>query len=447
MTDLQSVLLTDLYQLTMLQGYWQEGMDDTAVFELFVRKSPPNRNFLIAAGLEQALDYLENLRFREEECNFLKQSGFFSSQFIDWLANLTFTGDVDAMPEGTVFFPNEPILRVTAPLPQAQLVETRLINLLQFQTLIASKAARCVLAAPDKLLVDFGLRRAHGSEAGLLAARAAYMAGFTGTSNVLAGTAFGIPIFGTMAHSYIMAHDDELAAFRAFAHSQPTNVVLLIDTYDTLKAVDKVISLQAELKRDNITVKAVRIDSGDLAGLATQVREKLDRAGLQHIGIFASGDLDEYALMRFTRDNIPIDGFGVGTKLTTSSDAPYLNCAYKLQEYAGIPRRKISKGKQTWPGRKQVFRRYDDAGKIEKDTITLIDDSQQGEPLLMPVMKKGKRLQSRAPLTTIRKKVADNLATLPSELQGLEPISQSPVEISSRLIRLARETDKKIGLN
>ncbi len=447
MTDLQSVLLTDLYQLTMLQGYWQEGMDDTAVFELFVRKSPPNRNFLIAAGLEQALDYLENLRFREEECNFLKQSGFFSSQFIDWLANLTFTGDVDAMPEGTVFFPNEPILRVTAPLPQAQLVETRLINLLQFQTLIASKAARCVLAAPDKLLVDFGLRRAHGSEAGLLAARAAYMAGFTGTSNVLAGTAFGIPIFGTMAHSYIMAHDDELAAFRAFAHSQPTNVVLLIDTYDTLKAVDKVISLQAELKRDNITVKAVRIDSGDLAGLAIQVREKLDRAGLQHIGIFASGDLDEYALMRFTRDNIPIDGFGVGTKLTTSSDAPYLNCAYKLQEYAGIPRRKISKGKQTWPGRKQVFRRYDDAGKIEKDTITLIDDPQQGEPLLMPVMKKGKRLQSRAPLTTIRKKVADNLATLPSELQGLEPISQSPVEISSRLIRLARETDKKIGLN
>ncbi len=447
MTDLQSVLLTDLYQLTMLQGYWQEGMDDTAVFELFVRKSPPNRNFLIAAGLEQALDYLENLRFREEERNFLKQSGFFSSQFIDWLANLTFTGDVDAMPEGTVFFPNEPILRVTAPLPQAQLVETRLINLLQFQTLIASKAARCVLAAPDKLLVDFGLRRAHGSEAGLLAARAAYMAGFTGTSNVLAGTAFGIPIFGTMAHSYIMAHDDELAAFRAFAHSQPTNVVLLIDTYDTLKAVDKVISLQAELKRDNITVKAVRIDSGDLAGLATQVREKLDRAGLQHIGIFASGDLDEYALMRFTQDNIPIDGFGVGTKLTTSSDAPYLNCAYKLQEYAGIPRRKISKGKQTWPGRKQVFRRYDDAGKIEKDTITLIDDPQQGEPLLMPVMKKGKRLQSRAPLTTIRKKVADNLATLPSELRGFEPISQSPVEISSRLIRLARETDKKIGLN
>ncbi len=447
MTDLQSVLLTDLYQLMMLQGYWQEGMDDTAVFELFVRKFPPNRNFLIAAGLEQALDYLENLRFKEEECNFLKQSGFFSSQFIDWLANLTFTGAVDAMPEGTVFFPNEPILRVTAPLPQAQLVETRLINLLQLQTLIASKAARCVLAAPDKLLVDFGLRRAHGSEAGLLAARAAYMAGFTGTSNVLAGTAFGIPIFGTMAHSYIMAHDDELAAFRAFAHSQPTNVVLLIDTYDPLKAVDKVISLQAELQRDNITVKAVRIDSGDLAGLATQVREKLDRAGLQHIGIFASGDLDEYALMRFTRDNIPIDGFGVGTKLTTSSDAPYLNCAYKLQEYAGIPRRKISKGKQTWPGRKQVFRRYDDAGKIEKDTITLIDDQPQGEPLLMPVMKNGKRLQSRAPLTTIRKKVVDNLATLPSALQGFEPLSQSPVEISSRLIRLARETDKKIGLN
>ncbi len=228
---MSSVLLTDLYQLTMLQAYWYEGMEETAAFELFVRKFPPNRNFLIAAGLEQALEYLEQLAFTDEECEFLAQSGLFDPKFIDQLKRFRFTGDVDAMPEGTVFFPNEPILRVVAPLPQAQLVETRLINLLQFQTLIASKAARCVLAAPGKLLVDFGLRRAHGFEAGLLAARAAYLAGFAGTSNVLAGMRFGIPIFGTMAHSYIMAHADELAAFRQFARSQPRNVVLLIDTH------------------------------------------------------------------------------------------------------------------------------------------------------------------------------------------------------------------------
>ncbi|HHJ38338.1 MAG: nicotinate phosphoribosyltransferase [Methylothermaceae bacteria B42] len=446
MTDLQSVLLTDLYQLTMLQGYWREGMNDNAVFELFVRKFPPNRNFLIAAGLEQALDYLENLRFTEEECNFLQGTGFFDSEFIDWLAQLTFTGDVDAMPEGTVFFPDEPILRVTAPLPQAQLVETRLINLLQFQTLIASKAARCVLAAPGKLLVDFGLRRAHGSEAGLLAARAAYLAGFTGTSNVLAGMEFSIPIFGTMAHSYIMAHDDELEAFRAFAHAQPNNVVLLIDTYDTLKAVDKVIALAEELKRENITIKAVRIDSGDLAALAKQVRQKLDHAGLDQIGIFASGDLDEYALKRFTHDNIPIGGFGIGTKLTTSNDVPYLNCAYKLQEYASIARRKVSKGKQTWPGRKQVYRRYDASGKIEKDIITLMNDPQEGEALLQPVMKNGKRLQTPESLGAIRERTAYNLEALPSGLQTLDQTTQYPVEISPCLIRLTQEIDKKIGL-
>lgn len=442
-----STLLTDLYQLTMLQGYWHERMSETAVFELFVRKLPPRRNFLVAAGLEQAIDYLENLAFTHQEIAYLRHSGFFQDKFLDHLATLRFTGDVDAMPEGTVFFPDEPVLRIVAPLPQAQLVETRLINLLQFQTLIASKAARCVLAAPGKSLVDFGLRRAHGYEAGLLAARAAYLAGFSGTSNVLAGMEFSIPIFGTMAHSYIMAHDDELAAFRGFAHSQPHNVVLLIDTYDTLKAVDKVIALAAELAQQDIHIKAVRIDSGDLAALAIGVRRKLDGAGLQQIGIFASGDLDEYALQRFYDQKIPIDGFGVGTKLTTSNDAPYLNCAYKLQEYAGIPRRKVSSGKQTWPGRKQVYRRRDSNGILTGDTLTTMDDRQEGEALLQPVMRDGKRIRSPESLETIRKRIAMELDSLPAGLKALDEPSGHVVEISPALLELTRQTDMRLGLN
>lgn len=443
---MNSALLTDLYQLTMLQAYWYERMEEIAVFELFVRKFPKERNFLVAAGLKQALEYLETLSFSDEECRFLAQSGFFDRSFIEYLKAFRFTGDVDAMPEGTIFFPNEPILRVTAPLPQAQLVETRLINLLQFQTLIASKAARCVLAAPGKLLVDFGLRRAHGFEAGLLAARAAYIAGFAGTSNVLAGMRFGIPIFGTMAHSYIMAHDDEQTAFREFARSQPNNVVLLIDTYDTLKAVDKVISLAPELAKENIKIKAVRIDSGDLEALAFAVRRKLDAAGLEEIGIFASGDLDEYFLKRFLDHGAPIDGFGVGTKLTTSSDSPFLNSAYKLQEYAGLPRRKVSEGKATWPGRKQAYRYYSD-GRFQKDILTILAELLDGEPLLQPVMRAGKRLAPPEPLDAIRARCAAQLKALPEALKALESSSDYPVEISPELVRLTAETDLRLGLN
>ncbi|MDE2310778.1 MAG: nicotinate phosphoribosyltransferase, partial [Betaproteobacteria bacterium] len=271
-----SALLTDLYQLTMLQGYHDSGMEEVAVFEFFVRKLRPGRGFLMAAGLEQVLEFLEGLHFSSEELAWLASTGRFSREFLARLETLHFTGDVHAMPEGTVFFPNEPILRVTAPIAQAQLVETRLINLLHFQTLIASKAARMVLMAPDKLLVDFGLRRAHGAEAGLLAARASYLAGFTGTSNVLAGMQFGIPLFGTMAHSFVQAHADETLAFEHFAHAQPDNVVLLIDTYDTEAAASKVVALAPQLKRQGIRIKGVRIDSGDLADHARKVRQILD---------------------------------------------------------------------------------------------------------------------------------------------------------------------------
>jgi nicotinate phosphoribosyltransferase len=437
MNDASSTLLTDLYQLTMLQAYFLEGMDEIASFELFVRKLPRERNFLIAAGLEQAVQFLENLRITEAECEWLAETGQFRPEFIDFLAKLRFTGDVDALPEGTVFFPDEPIIRVTAPLPQAQLVETRLINLIQFQTMIASKAARCVLAAPDKLLVDFGLRRAHGAEAGLLGARACYIAGYSGSSNVLAAQRFGIPMYGTMAHSYVMAHVDERTAFERFACSQPDDIVLLIDTYDTETAAEKVVELAPALARQGHSIKAVRLDSGDLVTLSKRVRTILDRGGLTSTGIFASGDLDEHAIERLLAADAPIDGFGVGTRMITSVDAPYLNCAYKLQEYAGKPRRKYSQGKQTWPGCKQVFRHYQADGSLHHDLLTLVSDRQDGEPLLQTVMQSGRRLAAAEPLQTVRERVASQIEQLPEALRAIDRKADYRVEYGLALKALA----------
>ena len=435
-----SLLLTDLYQFTMLQGYYERGMHDTAVFEFFVRKLRPGRGFLLAAGLEQVLDFLEQARFSAEELDWLRDSGRFSSGFINWLANWRFQGDVLAMPEGTPFFPNEPVLRVVAPMSQAQLVETRLINLLHFQTLIASKAVRCVLAAPGKLLVDFGLRRAHSAEAGLLAARAAYLAGFSGSATVLAGSYFGIPVFGTMAHSFVQAHDSESEAFRGFAHAQPGNVVLLIDTYDSEAAAHKVVALGRELAKEGIPIKGVRLDSGDLGEQARRVRRILDEGGLPSATIFASGDLDESVLRDLLAQGAPIDGFGVGTRLDTSADQPYLDCAYKLQEYAGTPRRKRSPGKATWPGRKQVWRRYDGQGRMCGDIITLEDDPQKGEPLLMPAMRGGRRL-AQPSLEEARLAAAAHMRRLPEPLAALREDETYPVEIAPALQRLAEKLD------
>ncbi|MGZ8263808.1 MAG: nicotinate phosphoribosyltransferase, partial [Burkholderiales bacterium] len=350
MNPLASPLLTDLYQLTMLHAYHVHRMNEEAVFELFVRRLPPGRNFLVAAGLEQALTFLEQLRFTDEEIAWVRGSGLFGEGFAESLQNLRFTGDVHAMPEGTVFFADEPILRVTAPLPEAQLVETRLINLVQFQSMIASKAARTVLAAPDKVLVDFGLRRAHGAEAGLLAARAVYLAGFAGTATVLAAPLFGIPVFGTMAHSFIQAHDDECDAFARFAEVYPKGATLLIDTYDTEQAAHKVVALATSLAQRGIRIGGVRLDSGDLAALSRSVRAILDAGGLRAAKLFVSGNLDEERVDALFRSGAPIDGYGVGTSLVTSSDAPSLDAVYKLQEYAGKPRRKRSVSKATWPG-------------------------------------------------------------------------------------------------
>jgi nicotinate phosphoribosyltransferase len=437
-----AALLTDLYQLTMLQAYHREGMSGTATFELFVRKIPPNRNFLIAAGLEQLVEFLEDFEFSDEECEWLGTLDYFTPEFIDHLSKLRFTGDVYAIPEGTVFFQNEPIVRVTAPIAEAQIIETRLINIVQLQTMIASKAARSALAAPGKLLVDFGLRRAHGAEAGLMAARAAYLAGFDGTSNVLAGKLFDIPVYGTMAHSYIMAHDDEVEAFERFAESLPGNVLLLIDTYDTLEAARKVVTLAPRLAERNIPIKGVRLDSGDMAELAKGVRSILDEGGLTECSIFASGDLDEHELLRMLEAGAPIDGFGVGTRLTTSQDMPYLNCAYKLQEYAGRPRRKRSKGKENWPGRKQVYRRYDDEGHMLHDVMAEESESQiEGEPLLRQVMAKGKRVGAQETLAVMRERLRGQLQQLPPALKAIEESAVYTVLISDGLQRLVERMD------
>jgi nicotinate phosphoribosyltransferase len=435
-----SALLTDLYELTMLEAYFEESLSALAVFELQVRRLPPNRNFLLAAGLEQALDYLETLHFTPAELDALSRTGRFSKQFLEQLSSLRFTGDVEAMAEGTAFFPQEPILRVTAPLPEAQLVETRLVNLLQYQTMVASKAARSVLAAPGKLLIDFGLRRTHGAEAGLLSARAAYLAGFSGSSNLAAERWFGIPAYGTMAHSYVQAHDDEATAFLHFARANPNDVVLLIDTYDTEAAAQKVVALAPRLEKEGIVIKAVRIDSGDLGTHARAVRALFDAGGLTEVRIFASGNLDEFALVDLAK--APIDGFGIGTRMGTSDDAPHLDCAYKLVEYAGRPRRKRSEGKVTLPGRKQVHRRSRPDGTICEDLLMLEGESAEGVALLQPVMRAGRRLAAPASLDAIRHHVAVELGRLPSSLRSITEPHVYPVAISRALRALATGLDR-----
>ncbi|MBX3515661.1 MAG: nicotinate phosphoribosyltransferase [Rhodospirillales bacterium] len=439
-------LLTDLYQLNMMQSYLEHGMTGTAVFEFFCRKLPPRRNFLMAAGLAQAVEFLQTVRFSAADLDWLRGTGRFSADFLRYLEGFRFTGDADAMAEGTVFFPDEPLLRIIAPLPEAQFMETRLINLMQLQTVVASKAARMVLAAPNRTLIDFGLRRAHGAEAGLLAARAAYIAGFAGTATVLAGRMFGIPIFGTMAHAFIQAHDDETLAFERFARSRPDNLVLLIDTYDTEAGARKVVTLAPRLKAAGIALRGVRLDSGDLASHARAVRAILDAGGLAEVKIFASGGLDEDRLAAFTADGVPIDGFGIGTSLVTSEDAPALDCAYKLQEYAGIPRRKRSEGKATWPGRKQVFRRYAEDGTLVSDILTAEGDAQTGEPLLAPVVRAGCRVAPLPTLDAIRAHAAAQLDRLPAALRRLGGSGTCPVQVAPALRALAEAADRHTGI-
>ena len=434
-------LLTDLYQLTMLQAYLERGMEAPAVFEFFVRQLPERRSFLIAAGLEQLLDYLETLRFSPRELAWLESTARFSPDFLGRLERFRFTGDVDAIPEGTVCFAEQPIVRITAPLPEAQFIESRLINLLHFETLIASKAARCVLAAGGRTLVDFGLRRAHGAEAGALAARAAYLAGFHGTATVEAGRRFGIPLFGTMAHSFVQAHRSELDAFRHFVDCFPGDNTLLIDTYDTLQGARTVVALAQELRPSGKRLRAVRIDSGDLAQAARDVRAILDQGGCGDVGIFVSGNLDESAIADLVTRGVPVDGFGVGTRLDVSADAPTLDVVYKLQEYAGRATRKRSAGKATWPGRKQIERHRDAQGVMTGDAVVLEEEPRCGERLLRPVMRSGRRVAPSPTLTVAREHARRELASLPPPLRSLESRAAFTVDISSRIRELAVAVD------
>ena len=435
-----SALLTDLYQLTMLQAYDDWGMNEMAVFEFFVRKLPHGCDFLIAAGLEQALAYLESLRFSSEELAWLATTGRFRDDFLARLADFRFTGEVHAIAEGTVVFPEEPLLQVVAPLREAQLVETRLINLLQYATLIASTAARVRLAAPSHTLVDFGLRRAHGAEAGLCAARSCVLAGFDGTSNVQAGQLWGLKLFGTMAHAFIEAHGRELEAFEHFARSFPSGTTLLIDTYDTEAAARGLLPLLRTLGQEGIHIGLVRIDSGDLGAHAKAVRAILDAGGAHEVGIFASGNLDATRVAALVAEGAPITGFGVGTKVVTAAEQPYLDCAYKLQEYGGTPRCKRSEGKATWPGRKQVWRQRQPDGRLLRDVLALASEPGTGEPLLQPVMGQGSRLQPSPPLEELRARAAQGLADLPEPLRALDGAGEAavvPVEVSPALRGLA----------
>jgi len=438
------VLLTDLYELKMVQACWREGLTEEAVFSLHYRSLPASRSFMLSCGLHDALTYLEELRFDEDHLAWLSTVDGLLPEFIRWLREFRFTGGVRALPEGTPVFPHEPLLEVRAPLPEAQLVESYVMNQVHYQTVVASKAIRVVHAAAGRPVVDFGLRRMHGSDAALKGARAFHIAGVAATSNVLAGRIYGIPITGTMAHSYIQAHDDELAAFREFAGFYPATV-LLVDTYDTLAGVRKVVALSRELGAA-FKVHGVRLDSGDLAELARETRRLLDEAGLRRVQIFASGGLDENSIADLVASGAPIDAFGVGTRMGVSEDAPDLDMAYKLVSYAGRPRLKTSPGKHLLPGSKQVFR-VEHAGRATHDVLALQGEDVAGRPLLVPVMAEGKRLPSADPGPSLsRERARREIALLPERLLRNAPPSEPfPVSPSPALVRLDHSVTRELS--
>ncbi len=427
-------LLTDFYQLTMAEIYIKKGLLKKASFEFFIRRRPERRNFFIAAGLEKIIEYLKELKFQQDEIDFLRERGF-SKELIDYLKKFRFQGDVWALPEGTIFFENEPVIRVEAPLPQAQIVETRIINILHFQILIASKAVRCVLSAPNKALIDFGLRRAHGFEAGLYAARSCYLAGFIATSTVEAGRLFKIPITGTMAHSFILAHESEEAAFRNFIETHPENPILLIDTFDTIKAAYLAAKLYREYLKNGIKIKGVRIDSGNYIELSKKVRKIFDSQGAKEMMIFCSGGLDEYKLKELTKNDVPIDGFGLGTLIDTSSDVPFLDCAYKMVEYDGTPKMKFSKGKATLPFKKQIMRYLNKEGLFSHDIICTSKEAENSnnQGLLVEVMRGGKLIAKGEGISVIRDRVKEQLSSLPHELKSITNSCAYDVKFSSKL--------------
>ena len=433
-------LLTDFYELTMAQSYFAEGMDGEATFSLYVREHPPDRGYMVAAGVEDAIDCLAALSFSEASVDYLRETGVFEDDFLRYLRGFRFTGSVRAMPEGNLFFADEPVLEVTAPVIAAQLAETIVINQVQYQTLLATKSARCVSAADGRPLADFAARRTHGSEASLRMARASYMAGFGATSNVLAARRYGIPPTGTMAHSYITSFEDEAQAFRAYARRFPDRSILLLDTYDTVNAAHIAVDVAKELEADGHRLTGVRLDSGDFDDLSRQVRRILDDSGLDYVRIVASGGLDEYELERLIQGGAPIDMFGVGTRVGVSGDAPWCDMVYKMVCYDGRPVMKLSAGKSSLPGGKQVFRQYDSDGKMADDVIALDEESPgSGEPLLASAMIDGQRTMQTNPLDAARQRVADGLAALPDQYKKLRAPAQYPVSISSGVQRLERQ--------
>ncbi|MGH9787487.1 MAG: nicotinate phosphoribosyltransferase [Candidatus Acidiferrales bacterium] len=440
-----SALLTDLYELTMAAAYFENQFNPSASFELFVRSLPPERGYLLAAGLEQALDYLETLAFTDAEVDFLRRHPVFShvsDAFFDYLRGLRFTGEVWAAPEGTVVFADEPLLRVTAPIIEAQIVETFLLASLSFQTLVATKAARVVEAAAGRGVVEFGTRRAHGPEAGVLAARAAYLGGCIGTSNVEAGHRFGIPTYGTVAHSFVMAYADEEESFRRFLRVFPEHAILLVDTYDTLAAVDRILA-------SGLRPKGVRLDSGNLVELSKEARRRLDRGGLTETKMFASGDLNEHAIAELLARGAAIDAFGVGTELATSKDAPALGAVYKLVAVHEGPesgsRVKLSEDKATYPGPKQVFRFHDANGRYDHDVVGRdVEAFAEAEPLLAGVMRGGRRLALSPPLNDIRQRAKANLERLPAPCRAFRDPAAYPVRFSRALEELQEEVRQKV---
>jgi nicotinate phosphoribosyltransferase len=440
-----SGLLTDLYELTMAAGYLQARFDARASFELFARNLPTRRNFLVAAGLEQALEFLENLRFAPDEISFLRKHPVFGNvrtEFFDYLGRFRFSGDVWAMPEGTLVFPDEPLLRVTAPIAEAQIVETALLATMNFQTMIASKAARVVTAAQGRPVVEFGARRAHGNEAALMGARAATVGGCEGTSNVLAGHLFGIPTYGTQAHSWIMAHENEAEAFRAFLEVYPNNAMLLVDTYGVRAAVKTILAMGRK-------PAGIRLDSGDMLRDSRWARRELDAAGWQDVKIFASGDLDEMKIAALLRRGAKLDAFGVGTALATPMDAPNLNLIYKLVEVERGGKvheaAKFSRSKATYPGRKQVFRFAKASGEFRQDTIALAEERLAGgEPLLIEVMRGGQRVLSSEPVSQARARCLASLSRLPEKYRQLGRAAHYPVRHSARLKELLEDVKRRV---
>jgi nicotinate phosphoribosyltransferase len=439
-------IMTDLYELTMAASYFEQDMFAPATFSLMVREYPSKRSYLVCAGLDPLLDYLESFHFRPDDLDYLEQTSLFPDKFLQFLETLRFNGEVRAVPEGRIAFCDEPLVEITAPVMQAQLVETFVINSINLPTLVATKASRCHYAAGKRRLVDFSLRRTHGMDAGLMVARSSFIGGFIGTSNVQAGKIYGLPIYGTMAHSYVESFDREIESFRAFAKSFPDNTVLLIDTYDTLAGARKAVTVAGEMRQAGQTLRAVRLDSGDMVQLSQQVREIFDESGFPEVKIFASGGFDEFKIQKILTAGAIIDAFGVGTKMGVSADAPYLDMAYKMVMYNGRPVMKLSSGKVSLAGPKQVFRQRDEQGFFKGDLIGLLDEEvADSESLLETVMQDGKRLLPREPLPKIQERFREEFNLLPETYKDLEGNPNYPVEITPRLQALQDQVRREIG--